>query len=136
MAGAKAGLEAHEAPTAWFRARTHRLIASRWPTIGVFDTVASAADLEAALLLASLTDDRVNETLTRLGRLDRSEWRAGGPGLRSSWLCFVTRPPVVDGSTARRWAPGIAQPKSRPRSPKRFITTPNASPIRPVDFGT
>jgi len=80
MAGAKAGLEAHEASTVWFRARTHRLIASRWPTIGVFDTVASADDLEAALLLASLTDDRVNETLTRLGRLDRSEWLTGGPG--------------------------------------------------------
>ena len=43
------------------RARTHRLIASRWPTIGVFDTVASAEDLEAALLLESLTNDRVDK---------------------------------------------------------------------------
>jgi hypothetical protein len=73
-------LRPHKAPAAWFRARTHRLTASRWPTIGVFDTVASADDLKAALLLASLTDDRVNETLTRLGRLGRSEWLAGRPG--------------------------------------------------------
>jgi len=67
-------------PTARFRARTHRLIASRWPTIGVFDTVASADDLEAALLLEALTDDRVNETLARLDRLDRAEWVIGQPG--------------------------------------------------------
>jgi RES domain-containing protein len=69
-----------EVPTTAFRARTHRLIASRWPTIGVFDTVASAEDLEAALLLESLTNDRVNETLARLGQLDRSEWVVDQPG--------------------------------------------------------
>jgi RES domain-containing protein len=73
-------LRPEETPTAWLRARTHRLMASRWPTIGVFDTVASADDLEAALLLESLTDDRVNETLMRLGQLDRSEWLTGQPG--------------------------------------------------------
>jgi hypothetical protein len=73
-------LRPEEAPTASFRARTHRLIASRWPTIGVFDTVASADDHEAALLLESLTDDRVNETLTRLDQLDRSEWLTGQLG--------------------------------------------------------
>ncbi len=67
-------------PTAPFRARTHRLIASRWPTIGVFDSVASAEDLEAALLLETLTNDRVNQTLARLGQLDRSEWVVGQPG--------------------------------------------------------
>jgi len=33
----------------------------------VFDSVASADDLEAALLLETLTNDRVNETLARLG---------------------------------------------------------------------
>ena len=69
-----------ETPAARLRARTHRLIASRWPTIGVFDSVTSADDLEAALLLESLTNDQVNETLTRLGRLDRSEWLTGQPG--------------------------------------------------------
>jgi RES domain-containing protein len=73
-------LNPEEAPTARFRARTYRLIASRWPTIGVFDNVASADDLEAALLLEALTDDRINETLARLNRLDRSEWVTGQPG--------------------------------------------------------
>ena len=69
-----------DAPTARFRARMHRLIASRWPTIGVFDIVTSAEDLEATLLLELLTNDRVNETLARLGQLDRSEWVTGQPG--------------------------------------------------------
>ena len=69
-----------EAPSARFRARTHRLIASRWPTIGAFDSVASPDDLETALLLETLTNDRVNETLARLGQLDRSEWVTGEPG--------------------------------------------------------
>ena len=66
-----------EAPNARFGTLTHRLIASRWPTIGVFDSVASADDLEAALLLETLTNDRANETLARLGQLDRSEWVTG-----------------------------------------------------------
>jgi RES domain-containing protein len=73
-------LSREEAPTARFRTRTHRLIASRWPTIGVFDSVTSADDLESALLLETLTNDRVNETLARLGQLDRSEWVTGEPG--------------------------------------------------------
>jgi RES domain-containing protein len=80
MAGVAAGPEPPHVPTARFHARTHRLIASRWPTIGVFDTVASADDVEAALLLETLTNDRVNETLARLGRLDRSEWVTGQHG--------------------------------------------------------
>jgi hypothetical protein len=50
-------LRPDEAPSDRFRAPTHRLIASRWPTVGVFDSVASADDLEAALLLESLTND-------------------------------------------------------------------------------
>jgi RES domain-containing protein len=62
------------------RARTHRLIVSRWPTVGVFDGVASPEDLEAVLLLETLTNDRVTDTLARLGRLDRSEWVTGLPG--------------------------------------------------------
>jgi RES domain-containing protein len=60
--------------------RTHRLVATRWPTVGVFDSVASPEDLEAALLLETLTNDRVTETLVRLGRLNRSEWVTGLPG--------------------------------------------------------
>jgi RES domain-containing protein len=69
-----------DVPIIRFQYRTHRLIASRWPTVGVFDSVASPEDLEAALLLETLTNDRVTETLVRLGRLDRSEWVTARPG--------------------------------------------------------
>jgi hypothetical protein len=67
-------------PVAHFRARTHRLIAARWPTIGVFDSVVSADDLEAVLLIESLTDDRVSAILARLRGVDRSELITGEPG--------------------------------------------------------
>jgi len=81
-------LRPEEAPSARFRARTHRLIASRWPTVSVFDSVASADDLEVALVLESLTNDRVSETLTRLGRLDRAEWVTAEPGARLVMAAF------------------------------------------------
>jgi RES domain-containing protein len=73
-------LTPEHASTTRLHTRTHRLIASRWPTVGAFDSVASPDDLEAALLLETLTNDRVTDTLARLGRLDRSEWVIGQPG--------------------------------------------------------
>jgi RES domain-containing protein len=67
-------------PITRLRVRTHRLIASRYPTVGVFDNVAAPEDVEAALLLETLTNDRVAATLDRLQRLDRREWVLGQPG--------------------------------------------------------
>lgn len=54
--------------------------------------MASADDLEAALLLETLTNDRVNDTLVRLGQLDRSEWVTGEPGatLVMAAFCYPT----------------------------------------------
>ncbi len=77
-----------EIPIAHFRGPTHRLIASRWPTVGVFDTVSSPEDLEDALLLESLTNDRVTETLTRLGRIDRGDWVVDQPGATMVMAAF------------------------------------------------
>jgi len=67
-------------PVTRLRVRTHRLIASRYPTIGVFDTVAAPDDVEAALLIETLTNDRTAATLDRLHRLDRREWVLDQPG--------------------------------------------------------
>jgi hypothetical protein len=39
--------------------KTHRLISSRWPTIGVFDTVSDKTDAEALYELEGLTNDRL-----------------------------------------------------------------------------
>ena len=54
---------------------SHRLIPSQYPPIGLFDTVASAADLEAVLELAGWTNDRL--VPIRLHRLPQSEWVHG-----------------------------------------------------------
>ena len=53
----------------------HRLIPSRFPPIGVFDGVATAADLEAVLELVGWTNDRL--VSDRLHRLPRQEWVYG-----------------------------------------------------------
>lgn len=54
---------------------THRLIPSQYPPIGLFDTVATAADVEAVMELAGWTNDRL--VPERLHRLPESEWVHG-----------------------------------------------------------
>ena len=58
---------------------THRLIASRWPTIGVFDRVSTPADIAAAYELEMLTNDRLHVPLQRLHELPEREWVTGTP---------------------------------------------------------
>ncbi|MGB3388192.1 MAG: RES family NAD+ phosphorylase [Pseudaminobacter sp.] len=52
-----------------------RLIPSRFPPIGLFDTVATAADLEAVMDLVGWTNDRL--MADRIDRLPREEWAYG-----------------------------------------------------------
>lgn len=54
---------------------TYRLIPSRFPPVGLFDTVATAADLAAVMDLVGWTNDRL--VSERLGRLPESEWVFG-----------------------------------------------------------
>jgi hypothetical protein len=61
--------EAHAAPPAY------RLIPARFPPIGLFDTVTTAADLEAVMDLAGWTNDRL--MAERLHRLPPAEWVFG-----------------------------------------------------------
>ncbi|MBC2886382.1 RES family NAD+ phosphorylase [Ochrobactrum sp. CM-21-5] len=56
---------------------SYRLIPSRFPPIGLFDTVATAADLEAVMELAGWTNDRL--LAERLQRLPEEEWVFGRP---------------------------------------------------------
>ncbi len=68
---------------------TRRLIASRWPTIGVFDRVSSPADIEAAYELEMLTNDRLHVPFERLHALPESEWAVGVPHaniIMAAWL--------------------------------------------------
>jgi hypothetical protein len=54
---------------------SHRLIPSRFPPIGLFDTVSTKADLPAVLDLVGWTNDRL--VADRLARLPDSEWVYG-----------------------------------------------------------
>lgn len=66
---------------------SYRLIPSRFPPIGLFDTVATAADLQAVMELAGWTNDRL--VADRLARLPRSQWvygRANASVVMASFL--------------------------------------------------
>ena len=65
----------------------HRLIPSRFPPIGLFDTIATAADLEAVMELAGWTNDRL--VAERIARLPRSEWVYGRPNASIVMAAFL-----------------------------------------------
>jgi hypothetical protein len=54
---------------------SYRLIPSQFPPIGLFDTVATAADLEAVMELSGWTNDRLVKE--RVARLPENEWVYG-----------------------------------------------------------
>jgi RES domain len=66
---------------------THRLIASRFPPIGLFDTIATAADLEPVMELAGWTNDRL--VAERIARLPQAEWVYGRPNASIVMAAFL-----------------------------------------------
>ncbi|KQW67081.1 hypothetical protein ASE17_20285 [Phenylobacterium sp. Root77] len=70
------------APTPSFR-----LVPSRFPPIGVFDTVATLADLEAVMDLAGWTNDRL--VAQRIARLPQNEWVYGRPNSSVVMAAFL-----------------------------------------------
>jgi RES domain-containing protein len=83
-------------PTSRVAATTHRLIASRYPTVGIFDTVASPDDVAALFELEGWTSDRLSAELGRLDLVPRDEWVAGVPGATIIMAAFCY--PSEDGS--------------------------------------
>jgi hypothetical protein len=65
----------------------HRLIPSRFPPIDLFDTVATAADLDAVMELVGWTNDRL--VAERIKRLPRSEWVYGVPNASIVMAAFL-----------------------------------------------
>ncbi len=61
------------------RRRTHRLIPTRYPSVGILDRVASPDDLDAVFELEAWTNDRVSTELGILLRIPRDEWVVGTP---------------------------------------------------------
>jgi RES domain-containing protein len=70
---------------------TYRLIPSRFPPIGLFDTVATAADLQAVLELVGWTNDRL--VPERLARLPQREWVFGRPNASIVMAAFLHAAP-------------------------------------------
>jgi hypothetical protein len=54
-----------------------RLIPSRYPSVGLFDAVSSADDLDAILELEAWTNDRISAQLGILHCMSREEWLTG-----------------------------------------------------------
>jgi RES domain len=69
----------------------HRLIPSRFPPIGLFDTVATASDLAAVMELAGWTNDRL--VAERIARLPREEWVYGRPNASIVMAAFLHAAP-------------------------------------------
>jgi hypothetical protein len=65
----------------------HRLIPSQFPPIGLFDTVATAADLAMVMELVGWTNDRL--VADRLARLPRTEWVYGVPNASIVMAAFL-----------------------------------------------
>lgn len=65
----------------------HRLIPSQFPPIGLFDTVATAADLSAVMELVGWTNDRL--VADRIDRLPQSEWVYGVPNASIVMAAFL-----------------------------------------------
>ncbi|WP_064685663.1 RES family NAD+ phosphorylase [Rhizobium bangladeshense] len=66
---------------------SYRLIPSQFPPIGLFDTVARAADLEAVMDLVGWTNDRL--VADRIRRLPESEWVYGTPNASIVMAAFL-----------------------------------------------
>ncbi|EQB00422.1 hypothetical protein L288_18260 [Sphingobium quisquiliarum P25] len=70
---------------------SYRLIPSRFPPIGLFDTVATAADAQAVMELAGWTNDRLVADL--LHRLPESHWVYGRPNSSVIMAAFLHTAP-------------------------------------------
>ncbi|MBY3612609.1 RES family NAD+ phosphorylase [Rhizobium bangladeshense] len=66
---------------------SYRLIPSQFPPIGLFDTVARAADLEAVKELVGWTNDRL--VADRIRRLPENEWVYGSPNASIVMAAFL-----------------------------------------------
>lgn len=65
----------------------HRLIPSQFPPIGLFDTVATAADLLVVMELVGWTNDRI--VGPRIDRLPQNEWVYGVPNASIVMAAFL-----------------------------------------------
>lgn len=84
---------------------TARLVPSRYPSVGLFDRVASADDLSHVIELEAWTNDRVNAELGLIHAVPREEWVTGRPMASVIMAAFCHPNPLgARFSTPRRGA--------------------------------
>ena len=98
----------------------HRLIPSHFPPIGLFDTVATTADLAAVMDLVGWTNDRL--VVDRISRLPQTEWVYGIPNASIVMAAFLHVAPVGCGSMVQSSVPGTRPTISGPQLPKSVTT--------------
>jgi len=85
----RSGAAAHGIPVTPVAWRTsYRLIPSRYPTVGLFDAIADAADLDVVFAVEALTNPRIRDELGEL-RLVPVDERVVGPGSTPIMAAFT-----------------------------------------------
>jgi len=80
----------------------HRLIASRFPTVGVYDEVADAADLAVVFAIEALTNPRVRQELGQLSLVPPAD-RVAGPGATLTMAAFTHLNPLGSRFSDGSW---------------------------------
>src|ERR1700674_2695284 len=84
-------LRAQYAPRPARRTRwrpSHRLVPSRFPPVGLFDRVATLADLDAVFELDAMTNDRLRDEAGELSLVAKED-RVSGPGTTPIMAAFT-----------------------------------------------
>ena len=76
----------------------HRLIASRFPTVGLYDQVAAPEDLDVVFAIEALTNPRVRQELGQLSVVPPAD-RVVGPGATLIMAAFTHLNPEGDRFT-------------------------------------
>ncbi|TJY57415.1 RES domain-containing protein [Sinimarinibacterium sp. CAU 1509] len=69
-------------------ATAYRIIPSRFPPVGVFDDLASAAELELLFMIEARTNERLREDIGALSLVDPEDWLTG-PGATAIMAAFT-----------------------------------------------
>lgn len=80
----------------------HRLIASRFPTVGLYDQVAAPEDLDVVFAIEALTNPRVRQELGQLSLVPPAD-RAAGPGATLIMAAFTHLNPLGSRFSDGSW---------------------------------
>ena len=80
----------------------HRLIASRFPTVGLYDQVASPEDLDVVFAIEALTNPRIRQELGQLSLVPPAE-RVTGPGATLIMAAFTHLNPLGSRFSDGNW---------------------------------